>query len=57
MGEIVPSKVNATVEVDLSRFVGDIRREWESLREHDGTYQLFMGASVVYMLLVTCLCT
>ena len=37
MGESVPASVKANIEVDLARFSGDIRREWEALRTHDGT--------------------
>jgi intron-binding protein aquarius len=36
LGEIVPARVSGTVTVDLSRFVGAIRAEWEAIREHDG---------------------
>ena len=35
MGETVPRRVSATVNVDLAKFSGDIREEWESLKEHD----------------------
>eukprot|EP01041_Mallomonas_annulata_P008643 gene8643-17828_t len=35
LGEIVPAFVTATVTIDLSRFKGEIRSEWESLRQHD----------------------
>ena len=35
IGEVVPAQVKGSVEVDLSRFTGDIRQEWEALREHD----------------------
>lgn len=36
LGEVVPGKVTASVEIDVSKFEGEIRAEWESLREHDG---------------------
>jgi len=35
LGESIPKRVTCTVTVDLSRFVGEIRAEWEALREHD----------------------
>ena len=35
LGETVPRRVSATVNVDYAKFNGDIREEWESLREHD----------------------
>jgi intron-binding protein aquarius len=35
LGEVVPARVSCSVEVDISRFQGAIREEWESLREHD----------------------
>lgn len=35
LGEIIPSKVTCSVTVDLSRFNGDIRQEWENIKEHD----------------------
>ncbi len=35
LGEIIPSKVTCSVTVDLSRFNGDIRQEWEDIKEHD----------------------
>ena len=37
LGETIPGHVHCTIEVDVSRFVGEIREEWESLRDHDGT--------------------
>lgn len=36
LGEIIPRTVDCTVTVDLARFTGEIRQEWEDLREHDG---------------------
>lgn len=36
LGEIIPRKVICSVDVDIARFTGVIRGEWESLREHDG---------------------
>lgn len=36
LGEVVPGKVTCSVEIDVSKFQGEIRQEWESLREHDG---------------------
>jgi intron-binding protein aquarius len=36
IGEVVPSRVTCTLEFDVSRFNGDVREEWEALREHDG---------------------
>ena len=41
LGETIPGHVHCTIEVDVSRFVGEIREEWESLRDHDGTYEDF----------------
>lgn len=38
IGESVPRTVDCSVVIDLNRFSGDIRREWEDLREHDGKY-------------------
>lgn len=35
LGEVVPAYVTAIIELDLSRFKGEIRDEWESLRHHD----------------------
>ena len=35
LGEKTPQYVHCCVEVDLSRFSGDIRDEWEALRERD----------------------
>lgn len=35
LGEVVPSAVRASIQIDLSRFRGEIRAEWESLRDHD----------------------
>ncbi len=35
IGEVIPSEVRCTVEVDVSRYQGSVRAEWESLREHD----------------------
>jgi intron-binding protein aquarius len=44
LGEVVPGKVTASVEIDLSKFQGEIRGEWENLRDHDGKHP------VVYLL-------
>lgn len=38
LGEVVPGVVRGSVEVDLERYRGEIRSEWESLREHDGMH-------------------
>ena len=35
IGEVVPGQVKCSVEIDLSRFSGAIRAEWEALRDHD----------------------
>ena len=35
LGELVPRSVDCTVTVDLARFSGDMRQEWEGFREHD----------------------
>lgn len=35
LGEVVPARVSCSVVVDISRFQGAIREEWESLRDHD----------------------
>lgn len=35
LGEILPRHVDCTVIVDISRFTGDIKAEWEAIREHD----------------------
>ena len=35
LGELVPGRVSCGVEIDLTKFQGEIRGEWESLREHD----------------------
>jgi hypothetical protein len=35
LGETLPRKVDCTVTVDISRFSGDMRAEWEGFREHD----------------------
>jgi intron-binding protein aquarius len=35
IGEECPSSVKCVVEVDISRYQGAIREEWESFREHD----------------------
>ena len=35
IGESIPAKVVATLEVDLSKCSSDDRMEWEGLREHD----------------------
>ena len=35
LGEVVPARVSCSVEIDISRFQGEIRDEWESLRDHD----------------------
>ena len=35
LGERVPALVHAEVKVDLGTFSGDMRDEWEELREHD----------------------
>lgn len=35
LGEVVPRNVDCTVTVDISRFSGDMRAEWEGFREHD----------------------
>lgn len=40
IGESHPREVRAVAEVDLSRFQGDIRAEWEELREHDVVFLL-----------------
>lgn len=36
LGETIPGHVHCTIEVDISRFTGVIREEWEGLRDHDG---------------------
>lgn len=36
IGEIYPSRVTGSIEIDLSAFSGDVRQEWEELRESDG---------------------
>lgn len=41
VGEIIPRRVDFSVTVDLSRFSGEIRNEWEDLREHDGKLHYF----------------
>jgi hypothetical protein len=35
LGETIPGHVHCTIEVDISRFSGQILEEWESLRDHD----------------------
>eukprot|EP01038_Epipyxis_sp_PR26KG_P005853 gene5853-8076_t len=35
LGDLIPKHVDSTVTIDLSRFSGIIRQEWEDLREHD----------------------
>jgi len=35
LGETIPAYVTASVQVDLSRYKGEIRAEWEALRQHD----------------------
>lgn len=35
MGEVVPKHVDATATVDISRYAGDIRDEWEAMKDHD----------------------
>ena len=35
LGETIPGHVHCTIEVDISRFSGIIRQEWEALRDHD----------------------
>ena len=35
LGETIPGHVHCTIEVDISRFSGVIRQEWEALRDHD----------------------
>jgi intron-binding protein aquarius len=40
IGDVFPREVRAVVELDLSRFKGDIRSEWEQLREHDVVFLL-----------------
>jgi len=35
LGERVPALVHAEIKVDLGTFSGDMRDEWEELREHD----------------------
>lgn len=35
LGEIIPSRVVCSVTVDLSRFNGDMRQEWEDIKQHD----------------------
>eukprot|EP00595_Chromulina_sp_UTEXLB2642_P003202 CAMPEP_0196767580 /NCGR_PEP_ID=MMETSP1095-20130614/41759_1 /TAXON_ID=96789 ORGANISM="Chromulina nebulosa, Strain UTEXLB2642" /NCGR_SAMPLE_ID=MMETSP1095 /ASSEMBLY_ACC=CAM_ASM_000446 /LENGTH=446 /DNA_ID=CAMNT_0042136037 /DNA_START=1831 /DNA_END=3168 /DNA_ORIENTATION=+ len=35
LGELVPARVHAVVNIDLIKLKGDIRVEWESFREHD----------------------
>jgi intron-binding protein aquarius len=34
-GEIIPSRISATLQYDISRYGEQIREEWESFREHD----------------------
>lgn len=40
IGELVPRSVTCSVTIDLARFTGDMRQEWEGLREHDGKYHV-----------------
>jgi hypothetical protein len=40
LGELIPRSVDCTVTVDLSRFSGDMRSEWEGFREHDVVFLL-----------------
>jgi hypothetical protein len=40
LGETIPAFVHCTVEVDLSRFSGEVRQEWEALREHDVVFMV-----------------
>jgi intron-binding protein aquarius len=35
LGETIPGHVHCTIEVDISRFSGVIKQEWEALRDHD----------------------
>jgi hypothetical protein len=44
IGDVFPSEVRAIVEIDLGRFQGDIRAEWESLKERDGS--IFLKARI-----------
>lgn len=35
LGETIPSKVECSLIIDLSRFTGSFLEEWESIKEHD----------------------
>lgn len=35
LGEVVPRSVDCTVTIDIARCSGDIRAEWEALRDRD----------------------
>jgi hypothetical protein len=38
IGSIYPSHVHCFVEIDISKFAGGIRAEWDSLKDHDVIY-------------------
>jgi intron-binding protein aquarius len=35
IGQVIPGRVTCSIEVDISRFSGDVKGEWEGLRDHD----------------------
>ena len=35
LGEVTPSHVHCAVEIDLSKFTGSVRAEWDTLKDHD----------------------
>lgn len=46
IGETKPSLVKAQITIDLSPFNGQVRQEWEMLREHDVLFLTTVNATV-----------
>ena len=40
----MPRNVDCTVTIDISRYSGDMRQEWESFREHDVVFLVAIQA-------------
>jgi intron-binding protein aquarius len=49
VGEIIPRNVDCSITIDLSRFSGEIRQEWEDLREHDGKSNIYRMCNISYI--------
>lgn len=46
IGEAVPAKVSAEITIDVAKYAGYIRAEWDALREHDVVFLITVRSRV-----------